>query len=253
MNAWKNLPPRLTSAGDPEVRAAALELVQSVVELHGAALQRLVDKCLETSEGERVISAALDDNLVSGMFLLHSLHPDSIETRVARGLESVRPYLKSHGGDCELVSVRDGIVRLKLHGSCGSCPSSSVTLKNAVEEALYEAAPDIVEIVAENATAEPSASTWSFLSRRLVMVHAPVRRDSARANTGQAGESLRRGRNRHKRRHAANRSIRVCRTCHPHEETNRPGRGLYVPHNLAGFWGDVGFHCDPYPLTIGAR
>jgi Fe-S cluster biogenesis protein NfuA len=99
------------------------------------------------------LTGALEDNLVAGMFLLHSLHPDDIETRVFRGLESVRPYLKSHGGDCELVSVRDGIVRLKLHGSCGSCPSSSVTLKNAVEEALYEAAPDIVEIVAENAEA----------------------------------------------------------------------------------------------------
>ena len=55
-----------------------------------------------------------------------------------------------------MVSVRDGIVRLKLHGTCGSCPSSSLTLKNAVEEALYEAAPDILEIIAENAAAEHS-------------------------------------------------------------------------------------------------
>jgi len=106
-----------------------------------------------------VLTAALEDNLVAGMFLLHSLHPDDIETRVARGIEAVRPYLKSHGGDCELVSVRDGIVRLKLHGTCGSCPSSSLTLRNAVEEALYEAAPDILEIVAENGAAEPAAAS----------------------------------------------------------------------------------------------
>jgi Fe-S cluster biogenesis protein NfuA len=131
----EKLAAKLDQAGDPEVRAAALELVQSVVELHGAALQRLIDRCVETAEGERVLTAALEDNLVAGMFLLHSLHPDDIETRV---------------------SVRDGIVRLKLHGTCGSCPSSSLTLKNAVEEALYEAAPDILEIVAENAAAEPS-------------------------------------------------------------------------------------------------
>ena len=58
-----------------------------------------------------------------------------------------------------MVSVRDGIVRLKLHGTCGSCPSSSVTLRNAVEEALYEAAPDILEIVAENAAVEPAAAS----------------------------------------------------------------------------------------------
>jgi len=154
---------KLDEAGDPEVRAAALELVQSVVELHGAALQRLIDKCLETPDGERVLNEALQDDLVASMFLLHSLHPDDIETRVLRGLEAVRPYLKSHGGDCEVVSVRDGIVRLKLHGSCGSCPSSSLTLKNAVEDALFEAAPDIVEIIAESAPENLNASNLVVL------------------------------------------------------------------------------------------
>ena len=147
---------KLDQAKDPEVRAAALELVQSVIELHGAALQSLIDRCLETPDGERVLNEALQEDLVSSMFLLHSLHPDDMETRVLRGIETVRPYLKSHGGDCELIAVNDGIVRLRLHGACGSCPSSSLTLKNAVEEALYEVAPDIKEIVAENAEADHS-------------------------------------------------------------------------------------------------
>jgi len=154
----EKLAAKLDQAGDPETRAVALELVQSVVELHGAALQRLIDKCLQTAGGERVLDEALQDDLVASMFLLHSLHPDDIETRVLRGLESVRPYLKSHGGDCELIGVQDGVVRLRLHGSCGSCPSSSLTLKNAVEDALYQAAPDIKEIVAENAAADHAAS-----------------------------------------------------------------------------------------------
>ena len=61
----EKLAAKLDQCGDPEVRAAALELVQSVVELHGAALQRLIDRCLETTEGERVLSAALEDNLVA--------------------------------------------------------------------------------------------------------------------------------------------------------------------------------------------
>jgi Fe-S cluster biogenesis protein NfuA len=85
------------------------------------------------------------------MLLLHNLHPDDIETRVLRGLEKARPYLKSHGGNVDLAGVRDGIVHLLLHGTCGSCPSSSITLKNAIEDALFEVAPDIVEIVSENA------------------------------------------------------------------------------------------------------
>src|ERR1700690_835622 len=84
----EKLAAKLDQAGDPEVRAAALELVQSVVELHGAALQRMIDKCLETAEGEQMLMSTLEDDLVAGMFLLHSLHPDDIETRVVRGLEA---------------------------------------------------------------------------------------------------------------------------------------------------------------------
>jgi Fe-S cluster biogenesis protein NfuA len=153
----EKLAARLEKANDPETRATALELVQSVIELHGAALQALIDHCVATPEGERILDEALQDNLVSSMFLLHNLHPDDLETRVLRGIESVRAYLQSHGGDCELAGVDNGVVRLRLHGSCGSCPSSSLTLKNAVEEALFQAAPDIKEIIAENAAAEPTA------------------------------------------------------------------------------------------------
>jgi len=155
----EKLAARLELANDPETRATALELVQSVIELHGAALQALIDRFIATDEGERILSEALQDDLVSSMFLLHNLHPDDLETRVLRGIESVRPYLKSHGGDCELAGVDNGIVRLRLHGSCGSCPSSSLTLKNAVEEALFQAAPDIKEIIAENAATKPADST----------------------------------------------------------------------------------------------
>jgi Fe-S cluster biogenesis protein NfuA len=155
----EKLAARLEKANDPETRATALELVQSVIELHGAALQALIDHFVTTPEGERILDEALQDDLVSSMFLLHNLHPDDLETRVLRGIASVRPYLQSHGGDCELAGVENGVVRLRLHGSCGSCPSSSLTLKNAVEEALFQAAPDIKEIIAENAAAEPATDS----------------------------------------------------------------------------------------------
>ncbi|MEO6801915.1 MAG: NifU family protein [Granulicella sp.] len=157
-NRVEKLAARLEQANDPETRATALELVQSVIELHGAALQALIDRCVATPEGERILDEALQDDLVSSMFLLHNLHPDDLETRVLRGIESVRPYLQSHGGDCELAGVDNGIVRLRLHGSCGSCPSSSLTLKNAVEEALFQAAPDIREIIADNAAVESTVT-----------------------------------------------------------------------------------------------
>jgi Fe-S cluster biogenesis protein NfuA len=154
---------RLDSSGEPEVRAAALELVQCVIELHGAALERMIDSIAQTSSGEAALDKAIADDLVASVLLLHGLHPDPPETRVLRALDTVRPYLRSHHGDVEFVGLRDGVVRLRLVGSCGSCPSSSVTLKKAIEEALYAAAPEIVEIVAEDKTAVPSTSNLVIL------------------------------------------------------------------------------------------
>jgi Fe-S cluster biogenesis protein NfuA len=145
---------RLDGCGDPELRAIALELVQSVVELHGAALERMLESIAQTPAGEHALEKAVEDDLIASMLLLHGLHPDPIEIRVQRALEKVRPYLHSHGGDVEFIGVKEGVVRITLLGSCGSCPSSSVTLKSAVEDALYEAAPDITEIIAEASAAE---------------------------------------------------------------------------------------------------
>jgi Fe-S cluster biogenesis protein NfuA len=147
---------RLNNSGDPELRAAALELLQCVMDLHGAVLERMIDSLAQTAAGEAGLEEALTDDLVASVLLLHGLHPEPIENRVRRALDTVRPYLRSHHGDVEFVSLLDGVVRLRLVGSCGTCPSSSITLKNAVEEALYAAAPDIVEIVAEDRTAAPS-------------------------------------------------------------------------------------------------
>lgn len=147
----------LQRADDPELRATALELLQSVLELHGAALQRLLLGLCATNEGERALTRAIEDDLVSSVLLLHELHPDDLETRVLRALEKTRPYLHSHGGDVELLSIVEGVVRVRLHGTCGSCASSSITMKNAVEAALFESAPDIVNLIAVNETEAPPA------------------------------------------------------------------------------------------------
>ena len=149
---------KLDDGGNPELRAIALELVQTVVELHGAALARMLESVSQTQPGEQALEVAIEDDLVASVLLLHGLHPDSIETRVLRALDKVRPYLQTHGGNVEFASVTNGIVRIRLLGSCGTCPSSSITLKNAVEDALYEAAPDIVELIAEKDEAELSSS-----------------------------------------------------------------------------------------------
>jgi Fe-S cluster biogenesis protein NfuA len=61
-------------------------------------------------------------------------------------LDKLRPFLLRDGGDCELVDIEDGIVKLRLLGACGSCPSSTITLKAGIERALLEEVPGIVEV-----------------------------------------------------------------------------------------------------------
>lgn len=63
--------------------------------------------------------------------------------KVEAVLEKIRPMLQSDGGDVELVSVEEGIVNLRLIGACGSCPSSTITLKLGIEQAILKELPEI--------------------------------------------------------------------------------------------------------------
>ncbi|SFI86773.1 NifU family protein [Thermoflavimicrobium dichotomicum] len=70
----------------------------------------------------------------------------SVEERVQEVLDKLRPYIQRDGGDVELVEVEDGIVRVRLLGACGSCPSSTITLKAGIERALMEEIPEVREV-----------------------------------------------------------------------------------------------------------
>ncbi|MEO8330427.1 MAG: NifU family protein, partial [Candidatus Nanopelagicales bacterium] len=125
------------------VRERSEELLRVVVQLYGAALERILEVVDEAGAlDEEVLTRLADDDLVASLLLVHGLHPFSIEQRVEQALANVRPYLGSHGGDVELLGVSaDGVVHLRMLGSCDGCPSSSVTLKLAVEDAIEAAAP----------------------------------------------------------------------------------------------------------------
>ncbi|MES9591160.1 MULTISPECIES: NifU family protein [unclassified Streptomyces] len=150
-----------SGSGGAVARERSEELVRVVADFYGAGLERLLDLVHERGRlDDDVLAALADDELVSGVLLVHGLHPYGVETRVERALESVRPYLGSHGGDVELLAVTDeGTVRLRLLGSCDGCPSSSVTLKLAVQGAVEAAAPEITSIEVETAADEGAGAT----------------------------------------------------------------------------------------------
>lgn len=119
------------------------ELVRSVMALYGEGLERILDLV-----PERVRDLA-GDEVVASLLVLHDLHPDDLATRVQAALDGVRPYLGSHAGGISVLSIEDGVVRLRLEGSCDGCPSSALTVRNAVEGAILAAAPDVVAVETE--------------------------------------------------------------------------------------------------------
>lgn len=142
---------------DPAGREAAGDVVAALLDMYGEGLARIVD-IMASSEAEGLAAAAVEDELVEHLLLLHDLHPIPVEDRVVGALEGVRPYLASHGGNVELVAVEDGVVRVRLEGSCDGCPSSAMTLKLAIEEAVHKAAPEVERVEAENAEPQEEAA-----------------------------------------------------------------------------------------------
>jgi Fe-S cluster biogenesis protein NfuA/nitrite reductase/ring-hydroxylating ferredoxin subunit len=139
---------------DPAARELATKIAQALLDLYGEGLAHIVEEVGARDDGT-LAEAFAGDELVSHLLLLHGLHPVALEDRLRDALEEVGPYLDSHGGGVELLGIEDGIVRLRLQGSCSGCPSSTATLKLAIEDAIQKAAPDVAEIVAEGAVEEP--------------------------------------------------------------------------------------------------
>jgi Fe-S cluster biogenesis protein NfuA/nitrite reductase/ring-hydroxylating ferredoxin subunit len=140
----QELQAQLESAGDPATRQLADELVSAVVQMYGGGLERIVAVLLDGGdEGRRLAASLTDDDLVATLLLIHDLHPVPLMDRVQAALDSVRPYMESHGGNVELLSLEHGMARIHLQGSCSDCSASAVTLELAIKQALEEAAPDL--------------------------------------------------------------------------------------------------------------
>lgn len=126
---------------------AADELVRLLVGLYGEGLTKIASMV--------DVRGLVGDPLVESLLLLHGLHPDDVDTRIQRALDRVRPYLGSHAGGVEYLGVTDGVAHLRLEGSCSGCPSSTVTVRMAIEGAVQEAAPELTGIDVEGVVREP--------------------------------------------------------------------------------------------------
>jgi Fe-S cluster biogenesis protein NfuA/nitrite reductase/ring-hydroxylating ferredoxin subunit len=146
----QELQDQLDATADSTARELADELVSAIVQMYGAGLERIVERLFAAgTDGEQIAVGLTEDPLVATLLLIHDLHPVPLEDRVQAALESVRPYMESHGGGVEFLSLEDGVARIHLRGSCSDCSASSVTLELAIKQALEEAAPDLAGLEVE--------------------------------------------------------------------------------------------------------
>jgi Fe-S cluster biogenesis protein NfuA/nitrite reductase/ring-hydroxylating ferredoxin subunit len=158
----QELTEQVDSLSDPRARELAQDLVATVVAMYGDGLRRII----ETIEASRVAGATILDELaqdgaVASLLLIHDLYPVSLEERVSEALDTVRPYMESHGGDVELLGIDDGVAKLALRGSCNGCAASRATLELAIKQALEEHAPDLAGLEVSGVT-EPEAAPNSL-------------------------------------------------------------------------------------------
>jgi len=153
---------------DPKARDSTIKILDTMMAFHGAGLQKILERLADAGElGQSMLHDLSQDELVSSLLLLYALHPVDLDTRVRAALESVRPFLAKHGGNVELLGITDaGEVHLKLQGNCKGCPSSAMTLKNSIEQAIFDRAPDVAGIhvageglIEEHRAAHPGPAT----------------------------------------------------------------------------------------------
>jgi Fe-S cluster biogenesis protein NfuA len=148
----------LNRAADSPICRQSRELVQLLMGMHADALERALDLMHEQAlSGQQLIDRLAGDPLIGNVLVLHGIHPFDLETRVRHALDSVKPRLGLHGGDVELLGVTpEGVVKLRLEGNCHGCPSSRLTLKSSIEEAIYAAAPDVIALEVDGAVDQAS-------------------------------------------------------------------------------------------------
>ena len=137
----------LTQGWEPGQQAVLSAIKAGIEELNAAAFRRLIRALKSDEAAASALRAAVRDPLVYQVLLFHALVKEPLEHRVARALDDVRPFLKTHGGDVELVAVKfPDVVEVRLVGSCQSCPSSGETLSEGVEKAIKALCPEITTV-----------------------------------------------------------------------------------------------------------
>lgn len=169
----EQLSARVEEVEDPRARELAHDLVAAIVAMYGDGLRRIMETISSAREaGDTILDELAQDGAVASLLLIHDLYPVPIEQRVLEALDTVRPYMESHGGNVEILGIEDGVAKLALQGSCNGCAASRATLELAIKQALDEHAPDLVGLEVEGVTEPQPLAGNGANAFELPMVHS---------------------------------------------------------------------------------
>ena len=145
---------------DPKAKKMMEECVQEILGFYGKGLEKILKIISDgnSSAAKDIYNDLIEDSFVNGLLLIHDLHPLDLKTRLYKALEKVKPYMDSHGGNIELISLENGVAKLKLAGNCKGCPSSSSTLELGIRQSIEEYCPDLLGLEVEGVTEMPNAN-----------------------------------------------------------------------------------------------
>jgi len=115
--------------------------------LHAEALRRLVRLCKAEPAALAALRAAVADDVIYAVMRQLRIVKPSLDERVARALDGVRPMLASHGGNVELVRTLPPRIEVRLLGACDGCASAAMTLHAGIKQAVLDACPEITDVV----------------------------------------------------------------------------------------------------------
>ena len=169
----------IESIADPATRATTKNLVQSLMDLHSAALEKVLDITADAGEpGMKIIDLLGRDPLVSSLLVLYGLHPDDIETRVVRAIDKIRPQLRKQGCEVEILASSDGAIRLRVETGSHTCGSTAKTVQANLEGAIYDAAPDLSSLEIEGFEEKPSSGFVAMDKLTAGEKHVPMMLES---------------------------------------------------------------------------
>ena len=159
---------RVNEIADADARTTALELLQSVMDLHGAGFSRIVEVLSDSGESGRNALAKLGaDPLLCGLMVLYGIHPVPLKERVSRAVEKLAPQLRKRSAAVELIAVDDLVVRVKATAVGNGCGASADEVKQMVEQSILEAAPEVEILVEGLAPSEPGFVPLSMIQPTL--------------------------------------------------------------------------------------